>query len=81
MWLDTPTMADYDRDELINALRSVMRKNTDYNREDVIRAVANHLGFRRLTDTVSAPIRSAINGAIRRGILNRQGQMIWRADQ
>jgi len=73
-------MAGYDRDDLIDTLCSVMRKNTEYGREDMIRAVANHLGFRRLTDSVRDPIKSAINGAIRRGILEYEGQWIWRVD-
>lgn len=76
--LHTPSMETYERDELIEAFHSVMRKNTSYVREDVIRALANHLGFRRISDTVREPIKSAINGAIRRGVLGYQGELIWR---
>ena len=75
---ETPTMADYQRDELVGFLCSVMRKGTRYEREDVIRAVANHLGFRRLTDTVRTPVKSAINAAIRRGVIAYEGNLIWR---
>ncbi len=78
--LHTPSMETYERDELIDAFHSVMRKNLSYEREDVIRALANHLGFRRLTDSVREPIKSAINGAIRRGVLGYQGELIWRED-
>jgi type I restriction enzyme S subunit len=78
VWPETPTMDSYDRDTLIETLCSVMRKGTVYERDEVTRAVANHLGFRRLTDTVLAPIKSAINGAIRRGVLAYEGTMIWR---
>src|SRR5690606_9905526 len=49
--LHTPAMDSYDRDELIEVFKSVMRKNQEYEREDVMRALANYLGFRRLTDT------------------------------
>lgn len=78
VWLETPTMDSYSRDELIETIRSVTRPGTSYDREDVIRAVANHLGFRRLRDTVRAPIQSAINGAIRRGVLGYEGSTLWR---
>ena len=78
--LHTPSMETYERDELIEAFHSVMRKNTSYVRKDVIRALANHLGFRRISDTVREPIKSAINGAIRRGLLGYQGELIWRED-
>lgn len=78
--LHTPSMETYERDELIDAFHSVMRKNLSYEREDVIRSLANHLGFRRLTDTVREPIKSAINAAIRRGVLDYKGELIWRAD-
>lgn len=78
--LHTPAMDSYDRDELIEVFKSVMRKNQEYEREDVMRALANYLGFRRLTDTVREPIKSAINGSIRRGLLGYQGELIWRED-
>ena len=80
VWLETPKAEDYDRDELIDTLLSVMRKNREYDREDVIYAVAKHLGFERMRETVTSPIRSAINGAIRRGIIGYQGTIIWRED-
>jgi type I restriction enzyme, S subunit len=78
VWLETTTMAEYSPDELIDSLRSVMRKNLEYEREEVIEAVARHLGFSRVRDTVRAPIKSAINAAIRRGVLAYKGQWIWR---
>ena len=71
-------MDSYKRDDLIETICSVMRKGTRYDRDEVIRAVANHLGFRRLFEKVEAPIRSAINGAIRRGILGYEGPLLWR---
>ena len=74
----TNAMDDYTREELRDTLISVMRKGTPYEREEVIYAVAHHLGFSRVTDTVRAPIKSAINGAIRRGILDYEGSVVWR---
>ncbi|UCE20146.1 MAG: hypothetical protein JSV84_07370, partial [Gemmatimonadota bacterium] len=79
-WLETPRAGDYDREEIIDAIISVMRKGRQYDREDVICDVAGSLGFSRVTETVRAPIKSAINGAIRRGLLNYEGNMVWRTD-
>lgn len=80
VWPETPTMDAYNRDELIDTFKSVMRKNQEYERDDVIRALANYLGFRRLTESVREPIKSAINGAIRRDVLSYQGDTIWREE-
>lgn len=74
----TATMADYDLDELRDTMASVMRKGTSYDREDVIHAVARHLGFARVTEGVRQPIKSAINSAIRHGLLGYEGSAIWR---
>lgn len=72
------TMDGYTREALRDAIRSVMRSGTIYDREDVIRAVARHLGFSRVSDTVRRPIKSAINSAIRQGVLGYEGNVIWR---
>lgn len=74
----TATMNDYPKEQLRKTLISVMRKGTTYEREDVIHAVAHHLGFSRVADTVRTPIKSAINSAIRQGTLGYQGSVIWR---
>ncbi len=47
----TGTMADYGLEELRETFRSVMRKGTRYEREEVIHALARYLGFARVTDT------------------------------
>ena len=72
------TMDDYRREFLRDTLSSVMRKGTTYEREDVIRALACYLGFSRVTDAVREPIKSAINSAIRQGILSYAGGVIRR---
>jgi len=74
------SMADYEPDELVEVFRSVMRKGTTYDREQVVPALARHLGFVRLTDTISEPIRRAITRAIRQGILGYEGSEIWREE-
>ena len=71
-------MVDYEPDELVEVFRSVMGKGTSYTREEVIPALARHLGFVRLTDSIQEPIRKAITRAIRQGILGHEGSMIWR---
>ena len=76
----TPAMADYSLDQLLETLWSVMRKNREYDREEVVEAVAHHLGFSRVTETVGEPVRSAITSALRLGILGHDGQTIWRTD-
>jgi hypothetical protein len=78
VWLETPRMDSYEQQELIDTICSVITKGREYPREDVIRDVANYLGFRRVTATVLKPIKSAINGAIRRSVLGYEGVDIWR---
>jgi hypothetical protein len=73
-------MADYGLDELRATFRSVMRRGANYEREDVIHALARYLGFARVTDTIRDAIRSAINSAIRHGILGYEGGVIWREE-
>ena len=72
------SMAEYDPDELVEVFRSVMRKGTTYDREEVVPALARHLGFIRLTDTIREPIRKAITRAICHGLLGYEGSTIWR---
>jgi hypothetical protein len=72
------TMEQYDLDDLRDALCSVMRKGSRYAREDVIHAVARYLGFARVTDTSRDAVRSAINSAIRQGILGYEANVVWR---
>ena len=74
----TATMADYDLEELRESFRSVMRKGTRYERDDVTSALARYLGFVRLTETIRQAIKSAITSAIRHGLLGYEGSVIWR---
>ena len=76
----TVSMADYDLEELRDTFRAGMTKGTQYEREDVIIWFARHLGFARVTDTSREAIKSAINSAIRQGILGYQGSLIWRIE-
>ena len=76
----TTSMADYDLEELRESFRSVMRKGTSYEREDTIHSLASYLGFSRVTDNSRDSIKSAINSAIRQGILGYDGTTIWREE-
>ncbi len=46
-------MADYEIEELRECFRSVMRKGSTYEREEILRSLARYLGFARLTDSQS----------------------------
>jgi len=74
------SMADYEPDELVEIFRSVMRKGATYDREEIIPALARHLGFVRLTDRIREPIRNAITRAMRQGILSPDGDRIRRVE-
>jgi len=47
-------------------------------RGDAIRAASRRLGFQRAGRQIAAAFKSAINGAIRRGLLEYEGEMIRR---
>jgi hypothetical protein len=74
----TAAAEDYNLGDLRGALCSVMRTGQRYGREDVIHAVARHLGFERVRETVLRRIKSAINSAIRQGVLRYEGEWVWR---
>jgi hypothetical protein len=70
-------IGDYSRDELIGTLLSVMGA-VWWEQEEAIRAAARHLGFKRTGSLIRDAFKSAINGAIRRDILDRDGNLIRR---
>ncbi len=69
------TIDDYTRDELIDTLLAAVG-STWWDREVAIRAAARHLGFRRAGNRITRAFKSAINGAIRRGLLGSEGRKI-----
>ena len=71
-------IGDYSRDQLIEALLGA-RGYTWRDREEAMRAAARYLGFRRTGSAIRKAFKSAINGAIRRGLLERNGPMIRKA--
>jgi hypothetical protein len=74
----TVTMDDYTLEALRDTLTSIMRKGTTYDREDILRAAAQHVGFTRITDAVRRPLKSALNSAIRQGLLGYARNVVWR---
>jgi len=49
-----------------------------WDREEAIVAAARHLGFKRTDSQIAKAFKSAINGAIRRGMLEYDGNLIRR---
>lgn len=76
--IDCRTINDYRREDLINALLNAMGRAW-WEREDAIRAAARYLGFRRTGRQIRDAFKSAINGAIRRGLLEYNGPNVHRA--
>jgi hypothetical protein len=76
--LECATIDDYNRDELIGTLLAAMG-TTWWDREDAIRAAAHRLGFRRTGSKIRKAFKSAINGAIRRGLLEYDDHIIRRS--
>lgn len=75
----TPTFADYTLEFLRETLCSVMRRGTSYTRDEAMTALLHHLGFRRLTPNARATLKSALNSAIRQGLIEYEGDLIWRS--
>lgn len=71
------TINDYSREELVTALLRGMGKKW-WTRDDAIRAAARRLGFTRTGRQIRDAFKSAINGAIRRGLLEYDGDIVRR---
>jgi hypothetical protein len=68
-------IGEYSRDDLIFALLGAMGNKWWY-REDATRAAARYLGFTRTGSAIRDAFKSAINGAIRRGLLEYDNSLI-----
>lgn len=73
--LDARSIADYSQDECVAALLASLARGWT-EREDAIRAATRYLGFRRTGPALHAAFKSAINGAIRRGLLEYDKELI-----
>jgi hypothetical protein len=66
------SIEQYTPDHLIDMLLAAMG-GTWWTRDEAITAAARHLGFRRTGEKIRKAFKSAINAAIRRGLLERDG--------
>ncbi|MFN8001929.1 MAG: hypothetical protein U0X75_13035 [Acidobacteriota bacterium] len=73
--LDARSIADYSQDECVAALLASLARGWT-EREDAIRAATRYLGFRRTGPALHTAFKSAINGAIRRGLLEYDKELI-----
>ena len=71
----THSIDDYDREFLKTALKSVVGRAWT-EQSEAIRAATRWLGFRRTGSTIAAAFQSAIRGAIRQRLAERNGTMI-----
>lgn len=62
----------YSRDHLVEMLLAAMGAGW-WDREDAIVAATRHLGFRRTGANIRAAFKSAINAALRRGLIEADG--------
>jgi AraC-like DNA-binding protein len=76
--IECRSISDYRRDDLIDALLDAMGRAW-IDREDAIKHAARHLGFRRTGHQIRDAFKSALNGAIRRRLLEYDGSEIRRA--
>ena len=74
------TIDQYKRDDLKNVLRSVIGR-TWTDEDEAIRTAARYLGFRRTGSQIDRAFRSAINGGLRQGVLERSGRMLRSVSQ
>ncbi|MEP7217964.1 MAG: restriction endonuclease subunit S [Bacteroidota bacterium] len=74
----TPTLARYEEEFLITALSSVLRRDYEYEREEVMAAMAEHLGYSALTDAMRERMKPMLTRAIRDGVLGHRGKWVWR---
>ena len=71
-------LSDYTRDHLIAMLLADAGQGW-WERDDLIRATARYLGFRRTGSEIKTALKSAINGAIRRDLLEPDGTRVRKA--
>ena len=67
------TITDFTDDDLRRALISVTRRRTTCDRTDLMRTIARHLGFGKLTAAIKTRLKSTLNFCIHCKILERVG--------
>lgn len=76
--LDCRSISDYTRDMLKDAFLSVLGR-TWKEQADAIRETAAYLGFTRTGRNIRDSLKSAINGLIRQGLIERSGNSLRKA--
>jgi len=71
------TIGDYTLDHLVEMLTAAMGPEWQ-RRDQATTAAARHLGFRRTGQRIQAAFKSAINAAIRRGLVECDGPRLVR---
>jgi type I restriction enzyme S subunit len=74
----TPKFGRYDYDFLMTTLRVLMRKNTKFEPEVVVRLVAAYLGFSTVTPAMRERMKGVFQSALRLGLLATEDGLIWR---
>jgi hypothetical protein len=74
-WLDRAGITDYTQDECIAAVVAAIPQDW-IGREEAIHAAYRYLGFLQTGPVLHESFQSAINGAIRRGLLECDRKMI-----
>ena len=78
VYSDCRSIGQYDREALKRVLLSVMG-GAWCNQDDAIVAAARHLGFLRTGPYIQQAFKSAIRGAIRQGMIERDGEYLRKA--
>jgi len=73
-----PTFDCYDYEFLGKTLLAVMSRGTEYERPDVVRAVALYLGFGQVTPAMRKRMGAVFQAAILCGVLGSRGGRVWR---
>lgn len=72
------SVGEYTREHLVRMLMSDIADGW-LDRDTLIRDTARYLGFRRTGSEIRKALKSAINGAIRRGLLEYEGDRVRKA--
>lgn len=81
-YVDCPTsiFRNYEKEFLVRTFKSTIRKGYEYTQEEVIQNVATHLGFSNVTDAMRNHMKPAIKLAIRRKLIGRRNEILWREE-
>jgi hypothetical protein len=80
LYCPTSIFKRYERDFLLCRLRAVMRPGREYDRAEVARNLARHLGYRTISKGMAKQLKSLFNTAIRRGVVASRGKRLVRED-